>query len=164
MQRTCPDCAHALATHPVEGVELDICPACAGIWFDAGELPKLKSMGDRLLESVEDFAVPDVQEEQKPKLDRKCPACGGEFYSYRYMYNSPVTIEGCQNCGGTWVQDGELAQMVEYARLPREEVPPDVLARIAVAPLEEQARKNRMRAQAIARHMAHRPYRRWPLP
>jgi hypothetical protein len=34
----CPKCGGHLATSDLRGVQIDQCPDCLGIWFDAGEL------------------------------------------------------------------------------------------------------------------------------
>jgi hypothetical protein len=37
----CPRCGTRLAAKQVEGVEIDECPSCSGIWLDKGELESL---------------------------------------------------------------------------------------------------------------------------
>lgn len=37
-QMRCPKCGGHLTTADLHGVQIDQCPDCAGIWFDAGEL------------------------------------------------------------------------------------------------------------------------------
>lgn len=46
----CPKCGHQLATENLEGVEIDRCSFCEGLYLDAGELEKLflhRSQGER---------------------------------------------------------------------------------------------------------------------
>lgn len=38
---TCPTCPSELKIAERRGVEIDYCPACRGIWLDAGELDKI---------------------------------------------------------------------------------------------------------------------------
>jgi uncharacterized protein len=40
--RGCPGCGGTLRCYTVEGVELDVCPACHGLWLDAGELEAVR--------------------------------------------------------------------------------------------------------------------------
>lgn len=44
----CPVCAVPLAMSAREGVEVDYCPTCRGVWLDRGELDKIvaRSGGD----------------------------------------------------------------------------------------------------------------------
>jgi hypothetical protein len=37
----CPDCNNDLLLSERQGVEIDYCPACRGIWLDKGELDKI---------------------------------------------------------------------------------------------------------------------------
>ena len=37
----CPNCSLTLAMTEREGVEIDYCPQCRGVWLDRGELDKL---------------------------------------------------------------------------------------------------------------------------
>jgi Zn-finger nucleic acid-binding protein len=43
--RICPACGAELHTVVRQGVEIDRCPACHGVWLDRGELEKLVAMG-----------------------------------------------------------------------------------------------------------------------
>lgn len=38
---TCPNCGETLRERERSGIEIDMCPACRGIWLDRGELEKL---------------------------------------------------------------------------------------------------------------------------
>jgi Zn-finger nucleic acid-binding protein len=37
----CPNCQETLAMSERQGVEIDFCPKCRGVWLDRGELDKL---------------------------------------------------------------------------------------------------------------------------
>lgn len=37
----CPNCGETLRERERSGIEVDVCPACRGIWLDRGELDKL---------------------------------------------------------------------------------------------------------------------------
>ena len=55
---TCPDTTLVMADR--QGVEIDYCPACRGIWLDRGEL-------DKLLERAAAEVPPPVQVSQNRK-------------------------------------------------------------------------------------------------
>lgn len=40
----CPRCGSTMNEEEVQGVKVDICLQCKGIWFDGGELEEIKSM------------------------------------------------------------------------------------------------------------------------
>ncbi|MEA2524191.1 MAG: uncharacterized protein QOF73_1418 [Thermomicrobiales bacterium] len=41
----CPACGAELQTLERQGVEIDRCPSCRGVWLDRGELEKLVAIG-----------------------------------------------------------------------------------------------------------------------
>ena len=40
-ERTCPDHPQAMSRFVYRAIDLDVCPRCKGVWFDAGELKRL---------------------------------------------------------------------------------------------------------------------------
>mgnify|MGYP003348956938 CR=1 FL=1 len=48
----CPKCGHDLHQETLEGVAVDICPSCRGIFLDDGELAKLTERPKGLLGKV----------------------------------------------------------------------------------------------------------------
>ncbi len=57
----CPIDSTTLAITERQGIEVDYCPECRGVWLDRGELDKLISLNDRNL-SASHF---------DPKLDQR---------------------------------------------------------------------------------------------
>ena len=43
----CPVCAVPLVMSERQGVEIDYCPQCRGVWLDRGELDKILERNDR---------------------------------------------------------------------------------------------------------------------
>ncbi len=48
----CPKCGTKLEEAMMKGVTVDICPACHGIWFDAGELDNITAEAKGLFSSI----------------------------------------------------------------------------------------------------------------
>lgn len=122
MTRNCPDCNVPLELRDFEGVQIDACAKCAGIFFDEGEVNRIKARGLAALDALEDAVVPSETVEIDPDNCRKCPSCGTGMDKFRYMYNSDLFLDECEKCGGVWVQDGELhrmRQVLEKNSLPR---------------------------------------------
>jgi uncharacterized protein len=44
----CPVCKVTLVMTDRQGIEIDYCPQCRGVWLDRGELDKLIERGDRV--------------------------------------------------------------------------------------------------------------------
>jgi Zn-finger nucleic acid-binding protein len=47
MSLRCPNCTTEMMLSNKNGVEIDHCPRCRGVWLDRGELEKLTSMQNR---------------------------------------------------------------------------------------------------------------------
>lgn len=112
MPRNCPDCKTPLREEEILGISLDVCPDCAGIWFDDGELLKLRELGDVELEEVEDVVVPSAPDGQhNVASNRLCPTCETAMQEFSYLYTTKVKLDSCDKCFGTWVDEGELTAM-----------------------------------------------------
>lgn len=113
MNRTCPDCNVSLASRDFYGINVDTCPKCAGIFFDDGEVAEVKALGLSAMDELEAAVLPTVTIDATEDRLRRCSACGTLMDKFRYMYNSNVVLDECGQCGGIWVQDGELSRMRE---------------------------------------------------
>lgn len=94
-----------------EGVTIDRCLSCGGLWFDAQEL-------DRCLLALyaEDSPPPEARIPERGLGTRRCPRCD------RYMKTAGWTglvLDRCPDCRGLFVEASELAQM-ERAQPPLE--------------------------------------------
>ncbi len=90
-------------------VELDWCPECGGLWFDSGEMELLakkataSSGEERLLPSE-----PARTDEQR----LKCPLCHKKMDKRLLGHPEPVIADLCPLCGGLWLDQGELQQVL----------------------------------------------------
>ena len=48
----CPHCAESLVMSERQGVEIDFCPRCRGVWLDRGELDKILERSSRDMASL----------------------------------------------------------------------------------------------------------------
>lgn len=108
----CPACDHPLAEFVMGGVKLDACQGgCGGIWFDAFELARvgesLGTPGTHLLQVDRDPArVVDLQRK------RACPRCEGiKLKRHFSSAQRKIEVDDCPNCGGCWLDAGELQQL-----------------------------------------------------
>ena len=97
----CPKCSsEALVETPALGnIPLDVCPGCSGIWFDAGELEALLKQS----QGSADFTLINPR-----AADLKCARCGNKM-SRGGLVNPLLLVDKCQSCGGTWLDQNELA-------------------------------------------------------
>jgi len=124
--RRCPNDGESLEKVPAAGIEIDACRTCKGVWLDRGEIESLAKgfhgADLRAFRGAGSFATGP----------RECPACGRKLLPLRYGAGPrSVIIDRCIDCGGLWLDRGELgavsrqAQKVEeIARRPIHARPP----------------------------------------
>jgi Zn-finger nucleic acid-binding protein len=69
----CPVDDTTLAISDRQGIEIDYCPTCRGVWLDRGELDKLIERENRWVEEQvnEGRSAARKQPEEKPKKKKK---------------------------------------------------------------------------------------------
>ena len=108
----CPACFNNLTEAQVGSLKVDICQGgCGGVWFDAFELQRVdeesEAAGDRLLHIERDEELV-----MDTKRKRECPRCSGiKLYRHSFSPKVHVQVDECPNCGGYWLDAGELAQV-----------------------------------------------------
>jgi hypothetical protein len=91
-------------------VELELCGHCRGVWLDHGEVAEVSH------ESLSG-ASPTMAElvlsrgQRRGGTDMRCPKCEGSLVTYRFADYEALEIEFCEDCGGVWLERGELAQI-----------------------------------------------------
>ncbi|GMQ91496.1 MAG: hypothetical protein BMS9Abin11_0805 [Gammaproteobacteria bacterium] len=94
-------------------IEIDVCPRCAGIWLDRGELEAIEeTIENDYIEELEKF--PDyvgnayTMALQKKAAEITCPDCNTAMERKEYAYTSQIMIDKCPKCHGIWLDKGEL--------------------------------------------------------
>lgn len=108
MATICPACRVEMTPVQFLGTFIDVCPNCAGVWFDEGELTALSREGAENLELLDRSFKASRQIMDLPDVAKRCPRCNLLLESYNYLYSSPVLIDACSNCNGVFVEDNEL--------------------------------------------------------
>ena len=114
MSRDCPDCKQPLMTENFHTVELELCPECEGIWFDAEELKRLLAADPIALIALEEHYHPHVTQQKIRQGVLLCPGCDGILHLYHYQYDSPIEVQACLDCGGFWVEENQLSKMQQW--------------------------------------------------
>jgi uncharacterized protein len=107
----CPACFNELAEIHVGDVPLDVCEGgCGGLWFDAFELQRV--------DEPEEVAGPLLEINRRKGLTvdferkRDCPRCPGiKLHRHFFSARRKVQVDQCPNCGGYWLDAGELDQI-----------------------------------------------------
>ncbi|HEX20612.1 MAG TPA: hypothetical protein ENG78_07330 [Acidiferrobacteraceae bacterium] len=94
-------------------IEIDVCPRCAGVWLDKGELEAIEeTIENDYIEELEKF--PDyvgsayTMALQKKAAEITCPDCNTTMERKEYAYTSQIMIDKCPKCHGIWLDKGEL--------------------------------------------------------
>lgn len=145
-ERLCPVCRIELKPQVHLGVTIDVCPACAGIWFDADEMTRLNNIDEAILPRIDSLYQPQIVG-YDPPWDRRCPTCDQMLRPYHYLYTSDIELDTCDQCGGVWVDNGELEKMNRVLADARAmELPPESKAEIALAQIEAETKQAAARA------------------
>lgn len=105
----CPKCHHELETKTLGDVEAEQCPQCEGVWFDIGELRRVRQQRNaRYSSATPDSMLYDV-------VSAPCPRCGGEGNMTRLsdLERPDVIMETCPVCYGIWLDGGELDKLTQ---------------------------------------------------
>lgn len=101
----CPKCTgETLAAATVGGVTVDRCPKCAGIWFDARELPRVLRLDGAEVRPLRG-GRPDAARDEHAG---KCPRDGARMTRVHSATHAAVVPETCLECRGIWLDGGEL--------------------------------------------------------
>jgi uncharacterized protein len=82
----CPNCNETLIMADRQGIEIDYCPNCRGVWLDRGELDKIIERSASYVAKEE--PKPDQPYTDKPYTDK--PYTDKPYYdSHKGSYNQP---------------------------------------------------------------------------
>jgi uncharacterized protein len=97
-----------MTTKTFDGVDLEICDkGCGGIWFDHREFQKFDEQHESAPAEV--LNLKPVQPVHRNQDSRPCPVCEGIILFKRFSsVKREVEIDECANCGGIFLDAGEL--------------------------------------------------------
>ena len=105
----CPKCRSDMEQIEIEGTEIDRCSSCHGLWFDAGELSKLRSKEVAAVLDIGDVTTGKKQNE----IERyRCPRCAGPMNRLVDPDQPHIWFERCGSCRGSFFDAGELTDLV----------------------------------------------------
>ena len=113
----CPVCKNAMITLELADVEIDYCTDCSGIWLDAGELELLLGEQGKSKQLLESFKI----DSKSPERARKCPICDKKMLKIIIGSTEPaLLIDKCQKGDGLWFDKGELQDIMDRAKLDKD--------------------------------------------
>lgn len=102
-----------------EGLEIQTCSHCHGVWLDYNDLNKIVETLDeswseeeinKVLEKSGHAGVP----KDEIKREIPCPECSALMPAVNYQYSSGIIINKCKKNHGVWLDDGELDKIQIY--------------------------------------------------
>jgi len=110
---------HSLKPEIYEGVEIDRCPKCGGVWLDDQEIAKIILIKEQefplaIVEETLKGAFAGVTESEKETTEH-CPKCNELMHPVNYSYSSGIIIDRCQKGHGIWLDKLELEKVQSHA-------------------------------------------------
>ncbi len=105
----CPNCEKDLVSVEKDGLNLDLCPTCKGIWFDAWEWEDLAEAISIDKENFNEL----VASKNNPLFDeefKKCPLCNRKMEKIQ-AYG--LNIDRCIADGGIWFDGQEIFKVLD---------------------------------------------------
>jgi Zn-finger nucleic acid-binding protein len=105
VQIPCPKCNVPMQGVEVEGTQVDRCPSCEGLWFDA-----LEERDVRAKESVDKLDPPGAQAKagRNEQKHVNCPRCHSQMIRLLDRHTREVWYESCPICYGKFFDAGEF--------------------------------------------------------
>jgi PAT family beta-lactamase induction signal transducer AmpG len=107
----CPKCRADMEQVEFEGVEIDRCKYCKGIWFDAGER--------EALQDIKGATAIDTGDAKSGKEANKvdnyaCPRCSGAMVKVVDPQQTHIWFEVCSSCSGSFFDAGEFTDITDH--------------------------------------------------
>ncbi len=100
----CPHCRQEMKEMDQQGVMLDFCPACKGLWMDGGEINYFAQNPSEVSQKLQEPLIGEHRSEIN------CPRCEKPM-SRGGLIEPSLEIDHCPTCGGLWFDPGELAAL-----------------------------------------------------
>ena len=99
----CPKCQAAMEAVTVGGIEVERCTSCMGLWFEGGDLPRLKEMKGS--ETIDTGSATVGRKENL--IDRiMCPSCHSPMIRMVDIDQHHIWFESCKVCKGVFLDAG----------------------------------------------------------
>jgi Zn-finger nucleic acid-binding protein len=108
----CPVEASTLEKYSIDGIVVEKCPDCAGLWFEKGQLRQAKDVEGVDLAWLE-FDLWSDHDSFETKLSaRKCPVCSTQMAAILYG-DTGVKVDYCLKEHGVWLDQGEFENIID---------------------------------------------------
>lgn len=112
----CPACSGNMTELTLDGVQIDRCDRCEGVWLDAGEAEELykaqpspkEALQKKKLDLLRQWKVAALDPKE---CDRDCPRCGAALLRVNYKDIPGLQIDKCREDCGLYLDKGELEKV-----------------------------------------------------
>ncbi len=107
----CPKCDSEMETVTFEGIDVDRCTGCGGLWFDMLEQEDLRAIEGS--EAI-DTGDPRVGKRHNRSGPIHCPVCKARMIPMVDRKQPHIWYESCQSCFGVFFDAGEFSDYKNY--------------------------------------------------
>ena len=108
----CPKCRSDMEQIDVDGTQIDRCSTCHGLWFDPGELERLRN---RKVAASIDIGKAETGKQQNAIDHYRCPRCGGPMLRMVDPTQTHIWYEKCGSCHGSFFDAGEFKDLASVS-------------------------------------------------
>jgi Zn-finger nucleic acid-binding protein len=107
----CVKCNSILDRATFQGLEVDLCPKCGGLWLDRGEITRAAKLPAEELSRLRGLLAGSSGPPPLPTENKApCPACPG---SLSEVMLGAVHVDYCNKCHGLFLDKGELTKAID---------------------------------------------------
>jgi len=96
-----------------QGIEIDYCYRCGGVWLDSGELELIGRKAGALREDLLAALESRKERQSERRSSRRCPVCRRRMREVSTESDPPILVDRCPDEHGLWFERGELRSVVE---------------------------------------------------
>jgi len=105
----CPLCHEPLVAFELDGVEIDRCVDCGGVWLDAGELELIAGRAGTSPGEISRV----LNGARGPRHGkRRCPRCNRKLQVVQVEGSALVELDRCPAGHGLWLDAGEMESLI----------------------------------------------------
>ncbi|KKP87225.1 MAG: hypothetical protein UR89_C0004G0014 [Candidatus Roizmanbacteria bacterium GW2011_GWA2_35_8] len=111
----CPNCDGKLELNKYQGIEVEQCQKCKGMWFESHEVDLLE---DTVFDQDEfkGTMITNVKESEK-----NCPKCEQKMKRFNYRFED-LELDFCANGDGYWLDKNEENRIEEIISQEKEDL------------------------------------------
>ncbi|HEX4911582.1 MAG TPA: zf-TFIIB domain-containing protein [Permianibacter sp.] len=109
----CPKCKAPMDNVVLEGVQIERCSGCKGLWFDANEEVLMSKIQHA---EMLDLGLASLGKEFNNEEPIFCPRCGtsSQLHKLQDKKQPHIELDRCNSCNGTFFDAGEFTDFKKH--------------------------------------------------